>query len=184
MNRLRKESSMRVANIVVASVLALSLSACGSNPPGNEATTSQAKPAESTQEKGDVTSKEGSTSNALLADSTWPENEATSLIPEPKFSVPLKSVNVSESETSLSVSGNWSGVTQEEFAAYVQSLKDAGFTVNAMENKSDDTYFYSARNAELSVKPNADVIVNYFAMSSTSDGANGSRASVGVSLRR
>lgn len=184
MNRLRKDSSMRMENIVVASVLALSLSACGSNPPGNEATTSQAKPTESTQEKGDATDKESSTSNALLSDSTWPENEATSLIPEPKFSVPLKSVNVSESETSLSVSGNWSGVTQEEFAAYVQSLKDAGFTVSATENKSDDMYFYSARNAEVSAKPYADVSVHYSAMRSASDGTSDSRASVGVSLRR
>lgn len=60
---------MRVANIAIASTLALSLSTCGSNVLGNEATTSQAKPMESTQEKKDAMDMDGSESNALLADS-------------------------------------------------------------------------------------------------------------------
>lgn len=69
----------------------------------------------------------------------------------------LESVNVSESNGMLIVQGSWSYATQEEVAAYVRSLKDAGFTVDPTESKPDNMYTYSASNAKASTKPNVIV---------------------------
>lgn len=140
--------------VPLAIVLSLSLVACGNTTPQ---TTTEPEPASQEAESTPEPAQPVATapSSSLFASAEWPDNEVTSGIPRPDFSVPADSVDEQNSENSPTVTGHWTNVPDDEIVTYVQAIKDAGFIVNARENSSDHSYTYRADDSE-SVSSNFD----------------------------
>lgn len=119
--------------------------------------------------------------NILFTSAEWPENDVTATVPKPEFSVPIESVDTSDSDYTHSVTARWTGASQSEVAAYVQSLKDAGFTFDASELSNDTMYSYRARNADLMTSAQThssytDVGINYTKRSQATAAGEGTDA--------
>lgn len=181
---------MRYPSLAIATVLAFSLAACGSNAAttnvanessikAEEAKQEEVADKEMTRREADIRSSyaeekareltgrptSGSSADAedgpLLAKAEWPQNEPTSLVPKPEFSVPLESVGVNDDEHTHSVSGGWKNATQEEVADYVQKVKDAGFNVDVSESSDGKAYTFAAGNAKSGTNGRASIHVRY-----------------------
>ena len=162
----------------ITASLMLTLAACSQ--PATQAPQDAAPQTEKAEEQAQPEEKPEDGKNTLLSDAVWPENEVTALVPKPEFSVPLKSVSDSDSEHSHSVSGQWDGITQDEAAAYVQKLKDAGFTVNANESSDSTMYTYSAANKEIDLHSERATVHVMFADYETI----GTKLSIDITLNR
>ena len=181
---------MRYASLAIATALAFFLAACGSNATTTNASNESAIKAEEAKQE-EVVDKEmsrrdaeirsnyaiekaeeltsgfasNSTADAedgtLLANAEWPQNELTSLVPKPEFTVPIESVGVKDSEQTQSTSGGWRNATQEEVTDYVQKVKDAGFNVDMSESSDGKSYTFSAGNAKSGTNGRASIHVRY-----------------------
>lgn len=150
---------MKRLSVLMAAILVLSISACSSeNSPSKESNnevaqevTTEEEATQETDSNDSATVKEEPTGkgSSLFAGAEWVENETTSGVPVPSFSVPAESVDVSESEHISDVAGNWVNVPDDEIIEYIQAVKDAGFTYNANEMSTERIYEYSANNAEI-----------------------------------
>lgn len=157
---------------ITASLL-LPLAACSQPtqqaPQDTAPQTEQAQPEEKPEEKAQ------DDKNTLLADAVWPENELTALAPKPEFSVPLKDVDATDSESIQKVRGEWNGATQDEVAAYIQKLKDAGYNTNISEHSDTDRYSFHATKDGSSTGDSTSADVSY---TTQSDGT--SRVTVSI----
>lgn len=114
-------------------------------------------------------SAETSTGLTMLGSLEWPENEVTEGVPVPQFSVPIGDLHTSE----YTVAATWENVSEEEAAAYVQSLKDAGFTFEVSESTSSTSYSYSACNGDIGSVSFGALRSVHFSYSLNADGDGG-----------
>lgn len=88
---------------------------------------------------GTVALTEGNGGTGAL-NSTWPQNAYTALLPTPEFEV----VAVMELNGKYTV--NFGAVTVADMALYARKVKEAGFALEATEEKLDGVYKYQAKN--------------------------------------
>ncbi|MBQ9691311.1 MAG: hypothetical protein IJV62_04370 [Eggerthellaceae bacterium] len=116
-----------------------------------------------TEDKNTETSSESSdkaqseSKSSLFSGETFPENEITAAVPVPDFSVAPRSVETSDTVVSVS----YEGVSEDEANAYIEQVKNAGFTYFAHESKSNDSYSYSARNTEDMLSEGTSISLDY-----------------------
>jgi hypothetical protein len=142
--------------LALAMVLSLAITSCSSNPDSSTSTVNEGAGSEASEEFSSseapdaIVVQEGQSSSSagssLFSGAKWVENETTSGVPTPSFSVPAEAVDVTDSESFGIVNGHWVGVPDDEIRAYVLAVKDAGFTTDATESSTETSYMYSARD--------------------------------------
>ncbi len=97
------------------------------------------------QESSAVAAQEGNQEDSnLFTTEEWPRDEITADVPVPSFSVQPSAVKTSDSQDSI----KYENVPAAEVEAYIQQVKNAGFTFNVMESKEAKRYMYTADNLE------------------------------------
>ena len=138
--------AMRIAATIAALILAFAFAGCSSAPQPS-ASPSASGSASSDAHAADAPASEAdnqSSATSLFTNDGWPQDEITADVPVPEFSVNPDGITTSGAMVIV----NYKAVPEDEVAAFVDEVKDAGFTYSASESKSSSSYSYSARNAE------------------------------------
>ena len=88
------------------------------------------------------------TNSLLFTNPEWPVCKATEGFPTPEFSGPIVSSSMSESKYSSSADASWENVPEDEVVAYLETLRQAGFTYDTSISRSAESFSYSASDAE------------------------------------
>lgn len=133
--------------IVLAPMLALSLSNCG-----NSSETGKSAPADdATAVTESTTPTPAATPEAqqtpTFAEGEWPDHEYTRQVPKP--SMAIKDVDAS-GLTALNLKINFASATYDEVNAYRDELRKAGFNINENDviPKSKTSIVWNAKNSE------------------------------------
>ncbi len=138
--------------LIAAAAVALALTACSSEQEASEPAGGADEPEASEQADGGATAEETGQqaeeaeqpAEPFVSDKL-PTEGVIQDVPELKFSVDATSVT--ENDTGLIII-DYENMPQEEYEAYVESLKDAGFTYGVSKTTADDYLSYSAQNGE------------------------------------
>lgn len=96
---------------------------------------------------------------ALVYVDGWPENEFTSEAPVPHFGTEPYEVVIDERYGE--VTARWEGVSVDEARGYLEEVKAAGFTVDAIELGDGTVFDYFAYNNE-DIDEASVVEINYY----------------------
>lgn len=104
----------------------------------------------------------------LFVAAEWPETDVTAGIPVPSFADAPSDVSI----TTNSVHVEWKNVSEADAAAYVESIKQAGFIYQFSETRGLNQYSFNASDAETTVEGTKSVGIYYSRYSmSAYDGA-------------
>lgn len=90
--------------------------------------------------------KSAETPSSTAVTGSWPENANTANVPAPSFTGSAKQVSVIDSGGITALT--YTGVEGEEAEAYLQELKDVGFTGVESDTNVLGTHSYTARNVD------------------------------------
>lgn len=105
------------------------------------------------------TAESGSAEPSLIYVDGWPENEFTSEAPVPHFGTEPYEVVIDERYGE--VTARWEGVSVDEARGYLEEVKAAGFTVDAIELGDGTVFDYFAYNNE-DIDEASVVEINYY----------------------
>lgn len=133
------------------------------NKPDETSEATDAEPANATEgtatennTQGEEQPTDGASSNALFSEYEWPEAEINGAIPQPNFGSKPTSVSTSSGYVAV----DYSNVSTDDALAYIEELKNSGYTYKQHETKTDSMYSYDARNGE-DVLTSAKIGISY-----------------------
>lgn len=140
----------RQLGVIISTLLVVFIvSGCSAKPSSPTSPSAQTNPS-TTDTKAETPATEvapatnSSEKSSLFTANEFPENEVTAALPAPKFSVNASSLKTSNGMVIVS----YDSVPEAEVVNYIKQVKDAGFTYEVSESKSNDSYSYRAQNAQ------------------------------------
>ena len=173
----KKGASMvgkQVISLPLTLLLAFSLAGCGNSAQEQVDTDTESATEQSAQAQNGVQSQDDSdsseqpeSSSLLSGGGEWPSTKVGRTFPEPQFASKPYSVSTSGDTAAIIYYDN---VTSDEVTAYINTLKDAGYTNNVSEMRSDGMYDWSADDGNSDGLCNGIVSIRY--MSENGDHKN------------